>query len=54
MNQYKFLVKLFRYTKRGGDKETIMFMRFDPSLPPFPIEYVGKEEPGEEGAHHYD
>jgi hypothetical protein len=54
MSQYKFLVKLFKYTRSGGDEESIIFMRFDSSLSPFPIKYVGKEEPGEEGTHHYD
>jgi hypothetical protein len=39
MSQYKYLVKLFRYTKYG-DNETIQFMRFDPSIPPPTMEYV--------------
>jgi hypothetical protein len=49
MSQYKFLVKLFRYTKRGGDEETIMFVRFDPSKPRFPAVYVEREVPDETG-----
>jgi hypothetical protein len=32
MNQYKYLVRLFKYTK-NGDEEKVLLIRFDPSLP---------------------
>jgi hypothetical protein len=43
---YKFLIKLFKYTRRTGDEETIQFMRFDPAIPSPFIRCVDKEEPG--------
>jgi hypothetical protein len=57
MDQYKYLVKLFKYTRYGGDEETIVLVKFTPPVSLFSVKYAElakAEEPGDAGNHHYD